>query len=39
MPIGAALLIVAGICNALRLVVYLFGPRELAEEAKPVIAQ
>jgi TRAP-type mannitol/chloroaromatic compound transport system permease small subunit len=39
MPIGAALLIVAGICNALRLVVYLFGPRELADEAKPVIAQ
>ena len=39
MPIGAALLVIAGICNALRLIVYLFGSRELSDEAKPVIAQ
>jgi TRAP-type mannitol/chloroaromatic compound transport system permease small subunit len=39
MPIGAAMLLIAGTCNALRLIVFLFGTRELANEAKPVIAQ
>jgi TRAP-type mannitol/chloroaromatic compound transport system permease small subunit len=39
MPIGAALLLLAGICNTLRLIVFLFGPRDIADEASPVIAQ
>jgi TRAP-type mannitol/chloroaromatic compound transport system permease small subunit len=39
MPIGAVLLILAGVSNALRLVVLLFGPRDLAEEARPVLAR
>lgn len=38
-PFGAALLIMAGICNLLRLLVFLFGPREMAERAQPVIAR
>ena len=38
-PIGAALLIMAGICNLLRLVVFLFGPKAEAARADPVLAQ
>jgi TRAP-type mannitol/chloroaromatic compound transport system permease small subunit len=39
MPIGAALLIMAGICNMLRLVVFLFGPPSEAQRADPVLAR
>lgn len=38
-PFGAALLILAGLCNMLRLVVFLFGPPQEAERAAPVLAR
>lgn len=38
-PIGAALLIMAGVCNLLRLVVFLFGPKAEAAGADPVLAR
>lgn len=39
LPIGAALLIMAGVCNLLRLMVFLFGPPREAEQAQPVLAR
>ncbi|WP_158639022.1 TRAP transporter small permease subunit [Elioraea rosea] len=38
-PFGAGLLILAGLCNMMRLVVFLFGPPAEAERADPVIAR
>lgn len=39
LPIGAALLALAGGCNILRLVVFLLGPPRLRAEARPVLAR
>jgi TRAP-type mannitol/chloroaromatic compound transport system permease small subunit len=38
-PVGAALLVMAGICNLLRLAVFLLGPAPLRAEARPVLAR
>ena len=38
-PLGALLLIMAGLCNMLRLAVFLAGPQAEAERADPVLAR